>query len=68
MTENVKGAKAPYFILEDNRMNYKEIKEAIEAMANDNYEDFVKGFISFGWFVKLSATLRVEIPLLAYSN
>ncbi len=28
-------------------MDYKEIKEAIEAMANENYEDFVKGLISF---------------------
>ena len=28
-------------------MAYKEIKEAIEAMANENYEDFVKGLISF---------------------
>lgn len=28
-------------------MDYKEIKEAIEAMANENYEDFIKGLISF---------------------
>lgn len=28
-------------------MDYKEMKEAIEAMANENYMDFVKGLISF---------------------
>ena len=28
-------------------MDYKEMRDAIEAMANENYEDFVKGLISF---------------------
>lgn len=28
-------------------MNYKEMKENIEAMASENYEDFIKGLISF---------------------
>ena len=28
-------------------MKYKEMKANIEAMANENYEDFIKGLISF---------------------
>ena len=28
-------------------MNYKEMKANIEAMANENYEEFIKGLISF---------------------
>lgn len=28
-------------------MNYKKMKASIEAMANENYEDFIKGMISF---------------------
>lgn len=28
-------------------MNYKEMKENIETMANENYEEFIKGLISF---------------------
>lgn len=28
-------------------MNYKKMKASIEAMANEKYEDFIKGLISF---------------------
>ncbi|GEQ61680.1 DNA-binding protein [Vagococcus lutrae] len=28
-------------------MNYKKMKASIEAMVNENYEDFIKGLISF---------------------
>lgn len=41
------GAKAPYFIWEELNMNYKEMKANIEAMANESYQEFIKGLISF---------------------